>query len=397
MADIPPYPLYARTYLLYRVSPLHTADASLLSERVLNIHANRLREQLKGDNVRGVEVDPRPTNDALPTLGPLEDCQWHLLGDEDAWIDRHRQLLDPEASHLTQLVSPDQARGIDISLDYEKQSYSALLLRDPKVTTSPPAFTSLPLMLVRMPSAIRDIFLDYIRTTFDAHVAPLSLSSPFITATLETYFRHLSARSSTQSIQDVIRQLQIQLSFPQTTTLLRHLDLTIAARDVPTFLARGRLLRNAKDRPFTVALRAYINSHLALDIFHPKVHLSRITCASFVLGSDRLKLMAPDITDASVASSDIPEGSGGELAVRDFYVSLVKEASATAKFLKADLTGHPSSSTPSPAMTPRAERRKRAVSNVDAGSGTTKRSKPRAKDAGMQSHMNGFHDHTQYN
>ena len=376
MADIPPYPLYARSYLLYRLSPLHTGDAPLLSQRALHTHANRLREQLKGDNVRGVQVDPRPTDDALLNLGPLEDCQWHLLGDEDAWIDRHRQLLDPAAAYPADPVSPDQARGIDITLEYEKQSYGALMLRDPSVTTSPPAFTSLPLMLVRMPSAVREIFLDYLRTTFDAHVAPLTLSSNFVTSTLETHLRHLSSRPSNQSIQETIRQLQIQLSFPRTTTLLRHLDVTIAGRDVPAFLARGKRLHNVGDRPFTLALRAYLKRHFALDILHPKVHVARITCASFVLGSDRLKLMAPDIIDASSASSHVHDRSGSELAVQEFYVSLVREATASAKVLLDDLSDSSPSSAPSSVTSLRIGRRKRAVSTASVDTHALKRSKP---------------------
>jgi hypothetical protein len=180
MAEFPPYPLYNRTYLLYRVSPLHHSDAPLLSERSLRTHAKRLREQLKGDNVRGVEVDFAGTEDALPNLGPLEDCTWEMIGNEDAWIDRHRQSVDPDSSQLSGTMTAERARGVQVSLEYAKHSYNALLLRDPGVTASPEGFTSLPLLLVKMPAAVRHVFLNYLRTSFDAHVAPLRLapSSP---------------------------------------------------------------------------------------------------------------------------------------------------------------------------------------------------------------------------
>ncbi|KAL5430150.1 hypothetical protein PMIN07_010254 [Paraphaeosphaeria minitans] len=381
MADVPPYPLYGRSYLLYRLSPLHHGDVPLLNEPVLDIHAKRLREQLKGDNVRGVEVDFAGPEDALPNLGPLDQCSWDMIGDEDAWIDRHRQLADPDASHLTTLVHAEHARGIQVTLDYENHAYNALLLRDPTATTSPHGFTSLPLLLVKMPSAIRAIFLDYIRTSFDAHVVPLRLSSAFVTSTLETYLRHLTASTSTQSVQDVIGQLQVQLSFPKATTLLRHLDVTIAGRHVSGFLNRGGLLRDAKDSPFTTALAAYMRKHLALDISHPKVHISRISCASLVLATDRLKLMAPDIADSSIVDSDTPQASAGELAVQDFYASLVKEAAGTGKFLSEHLTVDRRSSTPSSPTSASASRRKRAVSNVPAASRNTKRSRAREKES----------------
>ncbi|KAK3201265.1 hypothetical protein GRF29_185g359418 [Pseudopithomyces chartarum] len=384
--DVPAYPLYHRSYLLYRLSPLHTPRDPLLQQPALDAHARRLRDQLQGDRLRGVDVRagggasdaPQPDRDHHHhPLGPLQRCTWDLLGDDDAWIDRHRQRLP---------VSPELARGIDIALEYESQSYNALLLRDPKATTtstSPPAAsTALPLMLVKMPAPVRHIFLDYLSTAFDVHVVPLRLSSAFVTSTLETYLRHLTHPQSTQSVQDVIRQLHVQLSFPNATTLLRHLDVTIAARDLPAFLARAKSLKNARDTPFTAALSAYMKKHFALDINHPNVQVSRIACASFVLGTDRLKLMAPDISDASIASSDTPEASAAELAVQEFYTSLVSEATGTASYLPDHFSVETRSSTPSSVASASADRRKRAGSNANPATHTTKRSRARAEKNG---------------
>ena len=380
MAEVPPYPLYNRTYLLYRVSPLYEGDGPLLHERSLRMHAKRLREQLKGDNVRGVEVDFAGAEDAVPNLGPLEDCSWDLVGDEDAWIDRHRQSVDPDASQISTAMTAERARGVQVSLEYDKQSYNALLLRDPGVTTSPDGFMSLPLLLVKMPAAIRDVFLNYLRTSFDAHVAVLRLPSVFITSSLETYFRHLSASTSSQSIQEVVRQVQIQLAFPNATTLLRHLEITIAGSDVPGFVTRGKSLRNGKDNPFTTAFASYLRRHLALDMSHPKVHISRKTCGSFVLGTDRLKLHAP--ADVDPDDSNMLDASAGQVAVHELYTSLVREATGTGKFLPEDLaTGV---STPSSTTSNTAGRRKRAVSTTAAGNAKTKRSKARGKENGAR-------------
>lgn len=387
MAEIPPYPLYNRTYQLYRVSPLHHADSDtpLLHDRTLRTHAKRLREQLKGDNVRGVEVDFAGTEDALPNLGPLEECNWDMIGDEDAWIDRHRQLVDPEASQVSQAMTAEEARGIEVSLEYEKQSYNALLLRDPGVTSSPDGFTLLPLLLVKMPAPVREVFLNYVRTSFDAHVAPLKLPSAFITSSLETYFRHLSSSSSSQSIQDIVRQLQVQLSFPNATALLKHLDITIASRHVPGFVSRGKLLKHAKEKPFTAALSRYLKKHLALDLSHPKVQVSRISCGSLSLGTDRLKLVAPETSnDSSFEESSAPEASAGQLAVHDFYTSLVREATGTGKFLPEEPATDMRSSTPSSIASHRVGRRKRAISSTAAGNGNTKRSKARGKENGRR-------------
>lgn len=377
--DVPPYPLYQRSYLLYRLSPLHHAHAALLHPAALDAHARRLREQLQGDRVRGVDVDAPQRDDGH--LGPLQQCTWRLLGDEDAWIDSYRE-------PATAALQPHLARGIHVALDFETQSCSALLLRDPQLSAAASASeaphppTALPLLLVRMPSTVRRVFLDYLATAFDAHVAPLRLSSSFLTSSLETYLRHLSHPGATHSVQDVIRQLHLQLSFPNATALLRHLDVTIAARDLPVFLRRASLLGNARDTPFTSALAAYMKKHFALDISHPNVHVSRISCASFVLGTDRLKLSAPDISDASIASSDTPEASAPELAVREFYASLVAEATGTANYLPSDFSPDTRSSTPSSVASTKADARKRAGSNANPSTRTTKRSRPRAQGNG---------------
>lgn len=384
MADIPPYPLYNKTYQLFRLSPLHHGEVPLLDDKSLRTHAKRLKEQLKGDNVRGVQVDFETAQDTA-RRGPLEECLWETVGDEDAWIDRHAQSVEPDASQLTTVLTPERARGIDVTLEYEHQSCHALLLRDPDATSSPAGFTSLPLLLVKMPGAIRDIFLDYLRTAFDAHVAPLKLSSAFITASLETYFKRLTSSTSTQTIQDVIRQLNVQLAFPTTTSLLKHVELTIAGADVPGFVGRGRALPGGSDKPFTTALSRYLQKHLAIELNNSKAHISRITCNSFHLSTDRLKLVAPDpladnsFSDDVGASQDV---SAGQLAVHDFYTALVKEAAGSGKFLPDSLATDRRDDTPSPTNSADAGRRKRAASNAASVAANRKRAKSRGKENG---------------
>jgi hypothetical protein len=384
MANVPPYPLYNRTYNLFRLSPLHQGDAPLLNERTLRMHAKRLKEQLKGDNVRGVQVDFVTAEDTA-RLGPLEECAWDLVGDEDAWIDRHRQSIDPDASQLSSVLDAAKARGLQVSLEYEKQSYNALLLRDPGVTASPDGFTLLPLLLVKMPGPIREIFLNYLRTSFDTHVAPLRLPSRFITSSLETYLRRLSAAASTQSIPDVIRQLHVQLAFPTTTTLLKHVEITVAGGDVPGFVSRGKLLEGGQDAPFTTALSHYLAKHLALDLAHPKAHVSRISCNSFHLGTERLKLSAPEpLTEASFSDEGgaSQDASAGQLAVEDLYAALVREAAGSGRFLPEDLAYTQRDDTPSSTKSARAGPRKRAISNAAVGNANQKKAKARGQENG---------------
>ncbi len=397
MADIhvPPYPLYNRTYTLYRLSPLHHGDAPLLHDRCLNTHAKRLKEQLKGDNVRGVQVDFAAAED-ITRLGPLEECTWQLLGDEDAWIDHYRQSAEPDASQLTSSTSPNKARGAQVSLEYEKQSYNALLLRDPGVTSSPDGFTSLPLLLVKMPGPVRDIFLNYLRTAFDANVVALNLPSTFITSTLETYLKHLSAATSTQTILHLIRQLHVQLAFPGSTSLLKHVEVTIAASDVSGFVSQGKLGTSRTSTPFADALSRYLKQHLALDMANAKTLISRISCHSFHLGTDRLKLGAPEtLADVSILDDAGPsqDVSAGQLAVQDFYASLVREATGSGKFLSEDLLSGTRDGTPSSTSSTRAGRRKRASSNTGVGNDNNKKKvKARGKENGSGSKGDGDDD-----
>lgn len=384
MAEIPPYPLYNRTYQLYRVSPLHHGDTPLLDDKNLRTHAKRLKEQLKGDSVRGVQVDFETAQDTAKR-GPLEECVWETIGNDDAWIDRHAQSVEPDASQVIAALTPERARGIDITLEYERQSCNALLLRDPDATSSPAGFTSLPLLLVKMPGSIRHIFLDYLRTAFDAHVAPLRLPSAFITASLETYFKRLSSSTSTQTIQDVIRQLNVQLAFPATTNLLKHVELTIAGVDVPGFVARGKLLPGGTDKPFTAALLQYVQTHLALDMSNSKAHISRITCNSFHLSTERLKLIAPDPLAENSFSDDVgasQDVSAGQLAVHDFYTALVQEAAGSGKFLPDSLATDQRDDTPSSTASVDNGGRKRAASNAASLAAYRKKAKSRGKENG---------------
>ncbi|KAF1993413.1 hypothetical protein P154DRAFT_74415 [Amniculicola lignicola CBS 123094] len=384
---LPPYPLYNRAYNLYRLSPLHHGPTPLLSERALRTHTKRLRDQLKGDNVRGVEVDYARPQDAIATLGPLEDCEWELLGDDYAWIEKQRFIVDPEASHATEAPSADQTRGVQVTLHYERSTYTALLLRDPETTASPEDFTSLPLLMIKMPAPIREIFLTYLRTTFDAHVAPLKLPPQFLTSTLETYFRHITAPTSKQSIRELIGQLNIQLSFPTITNLLKQIDIKIMADDVPGFVTRGKQLVHGigKDAPFTAALAVYLKHHLALDLSHPKVLISKIDCSAFLLHNERIRIEAPVISEDTTIDPDSsdPDASAHELAVEDLYAALVKEAGGTGKFLSEV---NVQAATPSSVGSARRGRRKRGVS-LTAATGAIagpKKAKGRGKENGTR-------------
>jgi hypothetical protein len=182
------------------------------------------------------------------------------------------------------------------------------------------------------------------------------------------------------------------LAFTNTTTLLKHIEITIAGADISGFVDRGRLLKDTYNKPFTAALSAYLKQHLTLDISHPKVHISRISCNSFHLGTERLKLVAPDpladtsFSDEGGASQD---ASASELAVQELYTSLVREAAGSGKFLPEDMAKASREETLSPTASAQAGRRKRAISTAAVDS-NNKKTKGRGKQNGQK--VNGNDD-----
>ncbi|KAK8159468.1 kinetochore complex Sim4 subunit Fta1-domain-containing protein [Phyllosticta citrichinensis] len=349
MADddpVPDYPLYNSTFSAYRISPLYHGSNPLLQSRSLRAHARRLKDMLRGDTLRGVDVGFLDVGD---NRGSLEDCTWDLIGDEESWERIHRENEDEEEpGEFTQspIVKAHEARGVHVQLRYQKATYSALILRDPeKPSQSNLAdFTPLPLLLVRMPSGVRDTFIDYLSTIFDARVAPLKLHSSFLSSTLETLLQQIDADASIDTVADVLKgPLQLQLSFPSifhagTPALLRGIDIRIAQDDVPEFLSRGTQLVTADPSilhpqpsqhsyhshppaltgPFSAALSAYLSAHLALPLTHASIHVSKLVIPPLVaLSSDaKVKLVNPASAPASVRA-----------ALRELFESLVAYAS----------------------------------------------------------------------
>ncbi|GME23829.1 Siroheme synthase [Neofusicoccum parvum] len=338
MADpIPKYPLYDATYTAYRLSPLYHGSHPLLDETSLRMHSRRLRDILRGDILRGVDVGAGSTDGS--NSGTLEACTWDLIGDEESWERLHQQNADADEQEgpgdLTDApsLSTAEARGVHIELRYQKAHYTALLLRDPDAEdiSAPEGFTALPLLLVRMPAALRNTFTTYLASSFDARIAPMKLRTGFLSATLETLLSHLSA-----TLPSLLTRLQLQLSFPTATTSapLRTLDITLARADIPEFLRHGAALFTTPAPnvigPFTAALSRYLSAHLALALAHPGVHVSKIALPPLLaLSADgRLKLFSPFAAAAAVTDSAAVSVPALRRVLDAFYASLLAAARA---------------------------------------------------------------------
>ncbi|KAF1992432.1 hypothetical protein K402DRAFT_416092 [Aulographum hederae CBS 113979] len=352
MAD-PPYPLFGCTWTLHRVSELFHGDSHILSDIACQIHARRLKDALRGDYIRGVDVAVGGEDTSLRNAGSLLDCSWDLLGDEAQWTSAHRTRSEndeDDASDISdspEAVDADNTRGIHIQLQFEKTSYGALLLRRPSSRTSMAGYTALPLLLVRMPAALQKTFIDHLSRTFDCRISPMKLRTNFLTSSIEQILHDLTTASLPPlEFQSAIKSVQLQLGFPHLLTpeLLRSVDITIAKEEIEIFLNKGRelptqpLLAEKSHReptvvgPFTRALAAYFKSHMAIDLLHKSITIKKLACAVFALaGEGKLKLFQPQLevannTSRHGAKETTPKYTAFQALLRNFYDLLLAEA-----------------------------------------------------------------------
>jgi hypothetical protein len=312
-----PYPLYKSTFSTYRVSPLYHGKAPLLSN--LNVHAKRLRDEITGDSMRGIQIANELAGiTSASTAGSLQSCTWDLLGDESTWERLHAsQDEDEDEISALMAVNSQQALGIHVQVKYERLTYSAILLGDADRKTAVSSFTSFPLLLLKMPAALRELFLNYLATNFDARITPMKLRPHFLSSLLEHILDSAVSTSDSGLEVDMTafpRGLQLQLSFPSVTPNFKNMDISLSQEDLIQFIRQGQTLWDqrsftTKSRsenlppskspvtgPFTTALSTYLSHHLALNFEHPAVVLDKIAIGPFAFGSDgRIKILDPSL------------------------------------------------------------------------------------------------------
>ncbi|KAF4341156.1 kinetochore complex sim4 subunit fta1 [Fusarium beomiforme] len=344
-------PFFNTTFSTHRVSPMHIGKSRLSNQR-LQIIASRLRDTLVGDVVRGIQLRLEAADTPLGQVGALKGVriEWFhastFLG-EDA-ID-----IDLEVPRGDQSDLPDdQKQGLWISIEHENAAYAAVLLPGLSDSTGSrqmddkSRFLHLPLLLMRMPQQLKSIVADWLAASFDCRVSRVTLGTKTILGIWESWVATeglndrgvdftitlsfnapLQARDSQKAIDNSQTQDE-DLASPG----LRSIDITISAQDLRRFVRSGeksnvpgdawqgdarerrRLAgRNADDgwawrtqessekSPFTNALGLYLHHHIALNLFHPSVRVTQISCAGFVLGQSRLKIIMPGEINQSLS------------------------------------------------------------------------------------------------
>ncbi|TVY81733.1 hypothetical protein LSUE1_G005473 [Lachnellula suecica] len=298
-----PYPLYETSFTLQRLSPLYTGSESPFDNATLQIYAKQLRDVLAGDILRGVRVGmPELEDNVIARVGALQTVTWKLLPEEDLWATDDETQITRNDDTTMSLAS---ARGVLVTITYEKASYTAILLRDMQADQDESmigvgldgfGFESFPLLLTKMPATLREPFANFLATTFDARVSVIQLPSAYLTTSFEQYLAYicvgedgdpLDSVESSRALRTMVGSVDISVGFdlPGGSAALKTIDIQIAREDIPRMISRGKKARHGTEIPFTDALTAYVSAHLALSLTHEMVCIKSIACEAFVLGS----------------------------------------------------------------------------------------------------------------
>ncbi|KAK2875673.1 hypothetical protein FQN49_001506 [Arthroderma sp. PD_2] len=376
--------LFATSWTLHRLSPLYhgqdSSDTLLDAPDCIRTYANRLRDTLTGNVLGGIVQSAIPSSnassldDVLVKAGALKQCKWINIPTWSYWNEEHSILEDPDQESPL-ILTPDQSAGILITLQYENANYKAVLLAGPdgyrhENVGGVEGTTFLPLLVTRMPNALRQSLISFLSETFDARVSVLRLPSSFLCAALEKYLATLNrgivrasrrpgqaSKSTVESrafIESVVKEVQLTLSFPPpVSTDLKSLDIHLPRESLTAFYAHGLgdlEAGNDNDNegddipstPFLTALSKYFDQHLAMNldltdfmkdsttsaesIKGKLVRLTKVSCGAFVLGSEgRIKLLANPGRAILLDDSEI-EGEGDGIDIDERQKGLVWKA-----------------------------------------------------------------------
>lgn len=363
--NLPPF--FNTTFSTHRISPLYIGPQELTPTR-LEVLSHHLRDTLVGDVVRGIQISLESSVTTAGQVGPLRSVRlrWFkagtILGNGDTTEERQSGWRNlPES----------KKQGLWLQIRHENASYVALLLPGTSsvqqntsrwrmapgetlgesngAPSDQSHFLHLPLMLFRMPVALKNLVCEWLSTTFDCRVSKLALGTKTILNVWEDWIQRMGLPTTGPDFQIL---LAFNAPLPEldagivpdsaaedededegntaTTAGLKALDVTIRATDLRRFVRAGKAIpakgnetttnswdddlrerrrlagpndddgwawraetHDVQNQPFTEALGAYLDRHLALNLFHPSVRVVQISCGGFVLAQSRVKVVRP--------------------------------------------------------------------------------------------------------
>ncbi|KAF6817038.1 siroheme synthase [Colletotrichum plurivorum] len=248
-----------------------------------------------------------------------------------------------ENALCTAMLLPSQPK--DVARQIETNSTNQLGI--PGLLTSGSSagdghFLHLPLLLLRMPAPLKAIIVDFLSGTFDCRISPMRLGTKSLTAAWERWVQDAGLPTKGPLAKDMV--LTLGFYIPQAEVVegddeqqpeglgIKSVDIIIPADKLRRFgdegktlaadgaAAKGKTLSqgyegdlrtrkrlaggkadegwawregNEKQQPFLNAVAAYLDKHLALNLFHPGVRVTKIACGGFVLSEGRVKVFTP--------------------------------------------------------------------------------------------------------
>ncbi|KAL2020637.1 hypothetical protein VTK56DRAFT_8127 [Thermocarpiscus australiensis] len=303
-SGFPPLSFYNTTFSAHRVSPLYLGSEPLTTSR-LQVLAQRLRDKLVGDVVRGVELGLGPDGgegSVMGRAGALENVEMRWVsvadvldipqeGEENTGVD-DMDLGDGRTEWRRVAENLGRKRALHISLRYELASCTALMLPPLKddgndspsagqvrfsvgvsaddmnweQSVDPAHFLSLPLLLLRMPAPLKAAIGDFLSTTFDCRVSAMRLGTRSLVRSWEAWIRSAGLPSRGPLAKDAVLSLGFYVPPPDKANTqgqnsgqepaadqqlgLRSIDVIIPAAELGKFVAVGkRLAKTETKRP----------------------------------------------------------------------------------------------------------------------------------------------------
>lgn len=329
--------------------------------------------------------------------GALKGCEWTVLREERGGLrsgdgegrregtgrgartrTRNRtRMRAADAEAEVEGEEEEEAVGVHVVIRYEKNTYTAVLLRSPQrereeeTKESDAIFTHLPLLLTRMPAPLRSTLTSYLASTFDCQVSALRLSSGFLVGALEGWLEDLSGGvdggdgsetgrqglASDMEVKEVVKDVHVTFSFaPPVAPALKSLDVVVAAADIVRFVRAGEKILRHQGRqpesdaqrsrsrkrkrmgadaegegggvmsgsPFMAGLGQHLDAQMAMNFRHSGVQVAKIACGAFVLaGEGRVRIV--DQRRGDGGNEDAAQERRAR-AVRSFVARLVDRA-----------------------------------------------------------------------
>ncbi|KAK3986820.1 kinetochore complex Sim4 subunit Fta1-domain-containing protein [Cladorrhinum sp. PSN332] len=347
---------YNTTFSCHRVSPLHNISpiaTELFSPARLDQLAQRLRDRLVGDVVRGVEVglvaaDANGEDGGAMggKQGALEGVEVRLVGVGEIVGLREQEEHDDDEKCVVISLRYENAQGTGILFPgnrregiLERGDTRFFLGGGDLMDLDVDQALRLPLLLLRMPAPLKGVVAEFLQTEFDCRVSAMRLGSRSITRCWERWVGRSSAWEGLAK--DVVVTVGFnaaalaaaeegkeegEQSKVQQGLGIKTIDVIIPGTEVKRFEKAGKRIAQHKNvggwegdlkrrrelagrlreegwewrleegtdkQPFTEALGRYLRQHTAIDLFHPAVRVVKIACGGFVIAEQRLKIFKP--------------------------------------------------------------------------------------------------------